>query len=110
MHAFAAILQASESSSKVSRRLCTAEVRGSTSLGSTPRKPLRSCDAVQRYRGTQLWTRPSPVILAETGTGQKEETMQSYQSSNSFSIHDELLRDAGDLDRNFRVNPYSSYF
>jgi hypothetical protein len=50
------------------------------------------------------------VILADTGAGQKEETMQSYQSSNSFSIHDELLRDAGDLDRIFRVNPHSSYF
>jgi hypothetical protein len=47
------------------------------------------------------------VILADTGAGQKEETMQSYQSSNSFSIHDELLRDAGDLDRIFRVKPHS---
>jgi hypothetical protein len=28
----------------------------------------------------------------------------------SFSIHAELLRDAGDLDRIFRVNPHSSYF
>jgi hypothetical protein len=33
---FAAILQAPESSGKVWRRLCTAEVRGSNPLGSTP--------------------------------------------------------------------------
>jgi hypothetical protein len=45
---FAAILQTPERFSKVSCRLCTAEVRGSTPLGSTPRKLLRSCDAVQR--------------------------------------------------------------
>jgi hypothetical protein len=32
---FAANLQTLESSSKASRRLCTAEVRGSTPLGST---------------------------------------------------------------------------
>ena len=34
---FAAILQTPESSSELSRRLCTAEVRGSNPLGSTPR-------------------------------------------------------------------------
>jgi hypothetical protein len=32
---FAAILQATESSGRVLRRLCTAEVRGSNPLGST---------------------------------------------------------------------------
>jgi predicted benzoate:H+ symporter BenE len=36
--------------------------------------------------------------------------MQSYQSSNGISIHVELIRDAGDLTRIFRVNPHSSYF
>ncbi len=52
------------------------------------------------------------MILADTGAGQKVETMQSYQASNGFSIHDELLRDAGDLDRIFhvfRVDPHSWY-
>jgi hypothetical protein len=37
IRAFAAVLQALESSSKASCRLCTAEVRGSTPLGSTPK-------------------------------------------------------------------------
>src|ERR687897_3824247 len=35
IRAFAAVLQTLESSSKASRRLCTAEVRGSNPLGST---------------------------------------------------------------------------
>jgi hypothetical protein len=35
IRAFAAVLQALESSSKASTRLCTAEVRGSNPLGST---------------------------------------------------------------------------
>ena len=39
MRLFAAILQAPERPSNVSRRLCTAEVGGSNPLGSTIKKP-----------------------------------------------------------------------
>ena len=62
---FAAILRSPESSSKVSRRLCTAEVRGSNPLGSTHKsavlqdKPHRQTGTLERTR--ELGVQPTTV-------------------------------------------------
>ena len=52
------ILQAPEISSKVSYRLCTAEVRGSNPLGSTPKTLPRRFSWCWGYRDTKVnWLR-----------------------------------------------------
>src|SRR5215210_4494436 len=60
IRAFAAVLQALESSSKACLRLCTAEVRGSNPLGST----LKSC----RFAGKMSNYGERPEILPALST------------------------------------------